>query len=292
MGVSQTTVQLDRHRRATPRARIYSGGVVGLAQKTFPIAQPRKKALKTIAQESRRRACLRPGQGFRIKENMMIRSCSCRSPLLLSARLPSVLRPSSRPIRLNRRPQTAAPALPPGSPMIGRPAARSSRKARASRAATDSAAVDKLPTAKLKVPPGFNIEVYAAGMANARSLAEGDKGTVFVGSRLVDKVYAIVNKDGKRTVKVLAWGSTGPTASPSATARSTSPSFRRYRRSSMSKTISTIRRSQPSSTTTCRRMKPTAGNSSPSDPTTSCMSRSGSPATTSCMMTRMVRSGG
>jgi glucose/arabinose dehydrogenase len=60
--------------------------------------------------------------------------------------------------------------------------------------------------AKLKVPAGFNIEVYAAGMANARSLAMGDKGTVFVGSRLVDKVYAIVNKDGKRTVKVLASG--------------------------------------------------------------------------------------
>jgi glucose/arabinose dehydrogenase len=43
-------------------------------------------------------------------------------------------------------------------------------------------------------------------MANARSLAEGDKGTVFVGSRLVDKVYAIANKDGKREVKVLASG--------------------------------------------------------------------------------------
>ncbi|MDW3523104.1 hypothetical protein NQ316_26400, partial [Escherichia coli] len=59
---------------------------------------------------------------------------------------------------------------------------------------------------KLKVPAGFNVEVYAAGMANARSLALGDKGTVFVGSRLVDKVYAIVNKDGKRSVKVIASG--------------------------------------------------------------------------------------
>ena len=39
----------------------------------------------------------------------------------------------------------------------------------------------------------------------ARSLV-GDKGTVFVGSRLIDKVYAIVNKDGKREVKVLASG--------------------------------------------------------------------------------------
>ena len=34
----------------------------------------------------------------------------------------------------------------------------------------------------------------------------GDKGTVFVGSRLIDKVYAIINKDGKREVKVLASG--------------------------------------------------------------------------------------
>src|SRR5580692_7968044 len=102
--------------------------------------------------------------------------------------------------------QTAAPALPPGSPLIGRPASEAAAKLAPVAAPPIAAAVDKLPTAKLKVPPGFNIEVYAAGMANARSLALGDKGTVFVGSRLVDKVYAIANKDGKRTVKVLASG--------------------------------------------------------------------------------------
>jgi glucose/arabinose dehydrogenase len=101
----------------------------------------------------------------------------------------------------------AAPALPPGSPLIGRPAENEAAAKLAPVAPPPiPAALDKLPTAKLKLPPGFNIEVYAAGMANARSLAEGDKGTVFVGSRLVDKVYAIANKDGKRTVKVLASG--------------------------------------------------------------------------------------
>src|SRR6202023_2775288 len=102
--------------------------------------------------------------------------------------------------------QTAPPALPPGSPMIGRPASEAAAKLAPVAPPPIAAAVDKLPTAKLKVPPGFNIEVYAAGMANARSLAEGDKGTVFVGSRQVDKVYAIVNKDGKRTVKIVASG--------------------------------------------------------------------------------------
>jgi glucose/arabinose dehydrogenase len=101
----------------------------------------------------------------------------------------------------------AAPALPPGSPLIGRPAGNEAAAKLAPVAPPPiAAALDKLPTAKLKLPPGFNIEVYAAGIANARSLAEGDKGTVFVGSRLVDKVYAIANKDGKREVKVLASG--------------------------------------------------------------------------------------
>jgi glucose/arabinose dehydrogenase len=101
----------------------------------------------------------------------------------------------------------AAPALPPGSPLIGRPAGNEAAAKLAPIAPPPiPAAPDKLPTAKLKVPAGFNIEVYAAGLANARSLALGDKGTVFVGSRLVDKVYAIVNKDGKREVKVLASG--------------------------------------------------------------------------------------
>jgi glucose/arabinose dehydrogenase len=100
----------------------------------------------------------------------------------------------------------AAAPLPPGSPLIGRPAGEAAAKLAPVAPPPIAAAPDKLPTAKLKVPAGFNIEVYAAGMANARSLAVGDKGTVFVGSRLLDKVYAIVNKDGKREVKVLASG--------------------------------------------------------------------------------------
>ncbi len=97
--------------------------------------------------------------------------------------------------------------LPPGSPLIGRPAGSEAAAKLAPVAPPPiAAAPDKLPVAKLKVPPGFNIEVYAAGMANARSLAEGDKGTVFVGTRLVGNLYAISNKDGKRAVKTMATG--------------------------------------------------------------------------------------
>jgi len=100
-------------------------------------------------------------------------------------------------------PAPAASPLPPGSPLIGRPDSEAAQKLAPVAAPPLAAAADKLPTAKLKVPAGFNIEVYASGMANARSLALGDKGTVFVGTRLVGKVYAITSKDGKREVKTL-----------------------------------------------------------------------------------------
>jgi len=67
-------------------------------------------------------------------------------------------------------------------------------------------AVDKLPVANLKAPKGFKIELYASGVANARTLRQGDKGTVFVSTRLLDKVYAINEQSGRREVKTLYSG--------------------------------------------------------------------------------------
>jgi glucose/arabinose dehydrogenase len=102
----------------------------------------------------------------------------------------------------------AAPAaLPPGSPLIGRPEGNEAASKLAPVAPPPiPAAADKLPTAKLKLPPGFNIEVYASGIANTRSLRVGDKGTVFVGTRFGNKVTAIVKKDGKTETKTIAEG--------------------------------------------------------------------------------------
>jgi glucose/arabinose dehydrogenase len=128
-----------------------------------------------------------------------------------AAQQPAAPAPAASPAPAAAPAPTAAPAaapapLPPGSPLIGRPDNEAAAKLAPVAPPPIAAAADKLPTAKLKLPPGFNIEVYAAGMANARSMAEGDKGTVFVGTRLVGNVYAISNKDGKRSVKTLASG--------------------------------------------------------------------------------------
>ncbi len=67
-----------------------------------------------------------------------------------------------------------------------------------------------LPLDKLKVPAGFKVEVWAEGVPEARSLALGDKGTVFVSNRNLSNVYAIVDKDGKREVKILLKGLNTP----------------------------------------------------------------------------------
>jgi glucose/arabinose dehydrogenase len=67
-----------------------------------------------------------------------------------------------------------------------------------------------LPVGKLRVPPGFKVEVWADGVPEARSLALGDQGTVFVGNRNLSNVYAIVDKDGKREVKTVLKGLNSP----------------------------------------------------------------------------------
>jgi len=102
--------------------------------------------------------------------------------------------------------QQQAQPLPPGSPLIGQPDTEDAKKLAPNVGPPLATAADKLPLDKLKVAKGFKLELYAAGLANARTLKMGDKGTIFVSTRTLDKVYAIVDKGGKREVKVIASG--------------------------------------------------------------------------------------
>ena len=55
----------------------------------------------------------------------------------------------------------------------------------------------------IELPPGFNIEEFAS-VPNARSLALGDEGTVFVSTRRGGSVYAVVaDGEGTRTIELL-----------------------------------------------------------------------------------------
>jgi glucose/arabinose dehydrogenase len=68
----------------------------------------------------------------------------------------------------------------------------------------------ELPLDKLKAPAGFKVEVWAEGIPEARSLALGDKGTVFVSNRLSKDVYAVVDRGGRREVKTVLKGLDSP----------------------------------------------------------------------------------
>ena len=69
---------------------------------------------------------------------------------------------------------------------------------------------EKIPVDKIKVPAGFKVELWAHGMPGARMMARGPKGTIFVGTRAIGRVYAISEKEGKREHRIVAQGLTQP----------------------------------------------------------------------------------
>jgi glucose/arabinose dehydrogenase len=108
--------------------------------------------------------------------------------------------------------QPAAPAtpLPKGSTLIGRPENDAAKKLSPVAPPPIATAADKIPLDKLKVPKGFKVELYASGATGAREMVMSDKGTLFVGTRVVGNLYAIVDKDGKREVKIIGKGMDRP----------------------------------------------------------------------------------
>jgi glucose/arabinose dehydrogenase len=64
----------------------------------------------------------------------------------------------------------------------------------------------EIPVDKIKVPAGFKVSLWAHGINNAREMVWGDKGTLFVSSRVAGNVYALVDKGDSREVKVIAKG--------------------------------------------------------------------------------------
>ncbi len=52
-----------------------------------------------------------------------------------------------------------------------------------------------IPLDKITLPPGFSIEVYAPDVPNARSMARSPSGTLFVSTRQVGDVYAVLDRD-------------------------------------------------------------------------------------------------
>jgi glucose/arabinose dehydrogenase len=61
-----------------------------------------------------------------------------------------------------------------------------------------AASAQRLPLERIKLPPGFEISVFADRVPDARSLALGKNDVLFVGTR-ADRVYAVRYRDAKAT---------------------------------------------------------------------------------------------
>jgi glucose/arabinose dehydrogenase len=111
--------------------------------------------------------------------------------------------------------QAPAPAPPPASgtsPIDRTNPAASKQDTNLKGHATPPTAtpLDKIPVDKIKLPAGFKAEIWSHGHPGARTMVMGSKGTMFMGSRIIGRVYAITDKDGKREAKVLLQGLTQP----------------------------------------------------------------------------------
>ena len=55
---------------------------------------------------------------------------------------------------------------------------------------------DEILERNISLPPGFSISTYAENVPNARSMALSPNNILFVGTRKIGKVYAVIDKDG------------------------------------------------------------------------------------------------
>jgi glucose/arabinose dehydrogenase len=71
----------------------------------------------------------------------------------------------------------------------------------------------EIPIGKMKLPKGFKAEVWASGLVGARAMTMNDDQTrMWVGTRVIGRVYEVTIDGDKRSHKVLAEKLTQPTA--------------------------------------------------------------------------------
>jgi glucose/arabinose dehydrogenase len=100
------------------------------------------------------------------------------------------------------------PAIAPGDTGKGPQYATSSLKPHPPKLTETQAG--EIPIDRLKLPNGFKAEVWASGMPGARMMTRGDKGKIYVGTRIIGRVYEVTDDGGKRSHRIIAEKLTQP----------------------------------------------------------------------------------
>lgn len=69
---------------------------------------------------------------------------------------------------------------------------------------------DRVPVSSLRVPEGFQVELWAHGLPGARVMVRAPGGTIFVGTRVIGRVYAVRDTGSAREVSTFMQGLTQP----------------------------------------------------------------------------------
>ena len=106
----------------------------------------------------------------------------------------------------------AAPAAPPPAWKQGMPdSMATSTLAPLPGKLTVTKAAD-VPLEKIKLPPGFKVEVWADSIPGARAITQGEGGKYYVGTRALGRIYEISDNGKERTSRVFVDKLNQPTA--------------------------------------------------------------------------------
>jgi glucose/arabinose dehydrogenase len=93
---------------------------------------------------------------------------------------------------------------PPPAWHQGKPAAMADSKLAPHPGKMTETTRGEVPVDRIKLPPGFTAEIWATGLPGGRAMARGDRGKIYVGTRIIGRVYEITDDGDRRTVRVVA----------------------------------------------------------------------------------------
>jgi glucose/arabinose dehydrogenase len=96
----------------------------------------------------------------------------------------------------------AQPKPPPAWQQGKPPAMADSKLAPLAGRMTETPA-SEIPIDKVKLPKGFTAEIWATGMPGARAMARGPNGKIYIGTRIIGRVYEVTDAGDKRTSRVV-----------------------------------------------------------------------------------------
>ncbi len=92
---------------------------------------------------------------------------------------------------------------PPPAWHQGKPAAMADSKLAPHAGRMTATPTSEIPIDKLNLPKGFTVEIWASGIPGGRAMARGDKGKIYVGTRVIGRVYEVTDDGNRRTSRVV-----------------------------------------------------------------------------------------